>query len=111
MSKIIRIENAIHQSFNIMYEWFPSGGRWRTLSSGILWRNRGYTSPWYSVGDAFTYNLNLCDFEEHSWGLRLNEFGDFWGENDAGNGLLNDGGAVGIQSGVIRWEVVKMPED
>lgn len=117
MSKIVRIENSIKQSFNLMIDLSISNfwgaaldnGKWRTLSQGILKYNMGYLSPIESAGTLTNYHLLLKNKDAGGWIIRLNDYGDFWGQNDAGEGLLAESCAIAVQGDYIRWEVVKIP--
>jgi hypothetical protein len=109
MSKVIRIENRIKQWFNILIEPNPLRGKWRTLSQGVIKYNMGFTTSESSAGTLTTYHLLLCNFDS-KWGIRLNDFGDFWGANDGGDGILVEPWSVAFQDDVIRWEVVKFYE-
>lgn len=106
MSKVIRIENSIKQAFNILIEPNPLRGKWRTLTQGVIKHNLGYTTSRGSAGTLTTYHLLLCNYNDQ-WGIRLNDFGDFWGDNDAGEGVLLESWADGFKDDVIRWEYVK----
>ncbi len=105
MSKVIRIENRKGQSFNIMIEPNPLRGKWRTLSQGVIKYNMGFTTSESSAGTLTTYHLLLCNFD-NTWGIRLNDFGDFWGDNDGGDGVLLETWADGFKEDVIHWEFV-----
>lgn len=112
MSKIIRIENLIKQSFNIMYEHYPWGGRWRTLSQGLIHSNLGDSGRDHSDGTWSTYHLLLFaqgETKANGYLFRLNDFGDLWSENDVGEGLLAESWGLAFRGGYIKWEVVKMP--
>lgn len=112
MSKIIRIENLIKQSFNIMHEQYPWGGRWRTLSQGLIKVNMGNSETERSFATLSTYHLLLFaqgETKDDGFLLRLNDFGDLWSGNDAGEGLIDETWGLAFQCGYIKWEVVKMP--
>lgn len=117
---MIRIENLSHQSFNLMidwsaprfYGWSGPRGKWRTLSQGVIAYNLGYTERENSAGTLSTYHLLLYarDDAANGWILRLNDYGDFWSDNDAGEGLLVESATIAFKGDYIKWEVVKMPD-
>jgi hypothetical protein len=118
MSKIIRIENLAKQSFNLMVDFTPNSifgravgnnGNWRTLSQGVIAYNLGYLDIERSAGTLTTYHLLLFNKDANGWIIRLNDYGDVWGQNDAGDGFLVESCAIAVQGDYIRWEFVKIP--
>lgn len=116
MNKVLRIENIIKQSFNLMIDFtlgISDWGKWQTLNQGVISYNMGFTKEYRIKGTFSSYDLYLHAIDDKKndkgWIIRLNNFGDFWGSNDAGEGHLVESCAIDIQGDYIRWEVVKIP--
>ena len=103
MSKVIRITVPCNRTFCVLIDiiFFPPlSGRWKSLSTEI-YTGGGYVgtlSEENSAGTLTTKHLYL-DNSENKWVMRLNDYRDYWSENNGGDGLLGET--------FIKWEVEK----
>ena len=105
MSKhIFEIGDSDGNSFRISIE-IPflrfSNGSWRTLDKGYIRYNSGPTNP--TEGFAGDDDDLLLVSKEGTWGLRLDDYQDFWGVNEQGSGELLQGWSLNMKPGTISW--------
>jgi hypothetical protein len=82
-----------------------TSGTWRALSLGAIRHNSGILGVEKSIGTLTAFHLQLV--AKGSWGIRLNDFEDFWSVNDDGVGLLIQPWVLGLQPGRIAWSLVE----
>ena len=108
MSKhIFEIGDSDGHSFKISIE-LPfnrtSKGSWRTLDKGLIRYNSGKTIPTSGYGGSDDDILLVSS--EGTWGLKLDDYQDFWGLNDEGTGEVLQRWALQIKPGKISWALV-----
>ena len=105
---IVEIGNSDGQSLimSLVVSGDPEECSWQTLNKGCISHNRGYIKKTSSDGTLTTRHILLFS-SKNKWGIRLNDFEDFWGANDKGDGILVQPWELTFKSGVISWELVE----
>ncbi len=105
----VDIDNTFGQSFRISLEIsfnVNAAGKWKTWHNGYIRHDSGWIYHEPSSGTLTTFHLLLHNSED-TWGIRLNDFTDFWGANDEGDGLLLQNWSLSFKPGVIYWKVIE----
>lgn len=108
MSYIVEIGNSSGQSFKIKFDlgfWGSSEGTWLTLDKGQIRYNSGWNRKINSHGTLTTMHVLLFN-SENMWGIRLNDFTDYAGANDQGNGILLQPWSLVFKPDVISWILI-----
>ena len=106
---LVNIENTSSQSFtlklNVSFD-IQEDGNWKTEQEGNIRFNNGWSFRKKSEGTLTTCHIALYSSED-TWGIRLNDFIDFWGPNKKGDGLLLQPWAISFQPGLIYWKLIE----
>jgi hypothetical protein len=78
------------------------GGHWQTLNNGFLHYNAGQIECIHSTGTLTGNHLHLVNYK-NLWGVQLNDFSDYWGANEKGEGLILEAWSLGIDAGTVSW--------
>lgn len=115
MGTLIRVNNPIGQVFNVIYQnggsIFSTRGSWQILEPGVIKYGMGWTTTERSKWTVSTNHLLLFvadETQDQGFLIRFNDFSDFWGLNDGGDGLLSENCGITFKTGLIRWETVKV---
>lgn len=84
-----------------------SGGSWRTLDKGGIRPNNGRLAVVGAQGTLTTDHLLFLEIQSDLYGIRLNDFRDFWGVNAGGTGYLAQPWALGIKPTRVTWALVE----
>jgi hypothetical protein len=114
---LVNIANTFDQSFRIHLE-IPidsleeslgnyGKGSWKTIQYGDIRFPSGWSEGQRSSGTLTTLHIKLCSKEENTWGIRLNDFRDFWGPNKNGDGLILQPWCVSFKPGLINWTLIE----
>jgi hypothetical protein len=107
---LVDINNTYDQSFQIYLEVEFDNydkGRWKTLQEGYIRFPSGWSERSKSAWTVATWHIKLCSKEENTWGIRLNDFIDFWGPNKKGDGLLLQPWCVSFKPELIYWTLIE----
>lgn len=106
---LVDINNTFDQSFRINLEVEFDNcekGRWKTLEEGYIRFPSGWSERRKSAGTLATWHIVLCSYQENTWGIRLNDFMDFWGPNKEGDGLLLQPWSLLFKPELIAWKAI-----
>ncbi len=80
-----------------------NNGTWRSLDFGLLTVNSGHVGYQDSSGTISTKHCMLKDPADDTWGIRLTDFCDLWGQNSGGSGLAVPAWCIRLAPGAIEW--------
>ena len=108
---LVEINNSFNQSFlitlNVPFDNHEQGS-WKIWSEGYIRFPSGWSERQKSEGTVSTWHIKLCSKEENTWGIRLNDFTDFWGPNKEGDGLSLEPWTLSFTPGLINWKVIQV---
>lgn len=108
---LVEINNTANQSFRINlvvpFDNYDKGS-WKISEEGYIRFPSGWSERQKSSGTLATWHIKLCSKEENTWGIRLNDFMDFWGPNKDGDGLLLEPWRLSFTSGLINWKLISV---
>ena len=108
MAYNIKIKDNNGNSFtvSVSIEWMGKAvGTWRTIDKGWICHDSGDATWGKSTGTLTSKHLYFHG-PTGKYGLRLNDFMDFWGYNEEGEGHLSQPWVLGAAYGRISWALV-----